>query len=161
MARAALALGANLGDAAGNVSLALLKLDDAEGLTLIRSSKLYRTPPWGIEDQPDFINACALFETDLSPEKLLEVCKGLETAMGRVPGERWGPRLIDIDLLWMEGEARESETLTLPHPRMTGRAFVLVPLAEIAPDLVIDGTSVAGHVEALSEEDRRSAVPLV
>lgn len=161
MARAALALGANLGDAAGNVSLALLKLDDADGLRLIKSSKLYRTPPWGIAEQPDFINACALFETHLSPEALLALCKGLEAEMGRVPGERWGPRLLDIDLLWMDGETRASEALTLPHPRMTARAFVLVPLAEIAPDLVIDGTSVAGHVAALPKEDRRSAVPLV
>ncbi|MEM5515736.1 2-amino-4-hydroxy-6-hydroxymethyldihydropteridine diphosphokinase [Henriciella sp. AS95] len=161
MTRVALALGANLGDAAGNVSLALLKLDDADGLTLIKSSRLYRTPPWGVEDQPDFINACALFETQLSPEALLALCKGLETEMGRVPGERWGPRLMDIDLLWMEGETRASEGLTLPHPRMTERAFVLVPLGEIAPDLVIDGTSVAGHVGALSDDDRCSAVPLV
>ena len=149
MAEAALALGSNLGDAAGNVSLALLKLDDVEGLTLLRLSKLYRTPPWGLEDQPDFINACAMFETELSPEDLLAACKRLEVEMGRVPAERWGPRLIDIDLIWMDGQTRNSEMLTLPHPRMLERAFVLVPLAEIAPDLEIGGASVQTHLSRL------------
>lgn len=161
MAEAALALGSNLGDAAGNVSLALLKLDDVDGLTLLRLSKLYRTPPWGLEDQPEFINACAMFETELSPEDLLATCKRLEVEMGRVPAERWGPRLIDIDLLWMSGEVRNSEALTLPHPRMLERAFVLVPLAEIAPDLEIGGASVQTHVEALEAGSREAIRPLV
>lgn len=126
-------------------------LDAMDRISVTARSSLYATPPWGVEDQPDFVNACALVETDLAPLDLLAACKDLEVALGRAPGARWGPRLIDIDVLWMEGVSLERERLTLPHPRMTERAFVLVPLAEIAPELVVSGRTVAewvGGVEA-------------
>lgn len=121
-------------------------LDAMDRICVTARSSLYATPPWGVEDQPDFVNACALVETDLAPLDLLAACKDLEVALGRVPGARWGPRLIDIDVLWMDGVVLESERLTLPHPRMTERAFVLVPLAEIAPELVVRGRTVAEWV---------------
>ena len=142
--RSALAFGSNLGDSAGMIGRAIDALDAMVGVSVTARSSLYATPPWGVEDQPDFVNACALVETDLPPLELLSACKDLEVALGRVPGERWGPRLIDLDVLWMDGVSLESERLTLPHPRMTERAFVLVPLAEIAPELVVGGRSVVG-----------------
>lgn len=141
--RSALAFGSNLGDSAGMIGRAIDALDAMVDVSVTSRSSLYATPPWGVEDQPDFINACALVETVLAPLDLLTACKDLEVALGRVPGERWGPRLIDIDVLWMDEVSLESERLTLPHPRMTERAFVLVPLAEIAPELVVGGRSVA------------------
>ncbi|MEQ9315238.1 MAG: 2-amino-4-hydroxy-6-hydroxymethyldihydropteridine diphosphokinase, partial [Henriciella sp.] len=94
-------------------------------------------------------------------EDLLALCKRMEVDMGRVPAKRWGPRVIDVDVLWVEGEVRESDALALPHPRMLDRAFVLVPLDEIAPDLVVSGKTVVEHLAGLPEEDRRSAVPMV
>lgn len=143
MAEAALAFGSNLGNSRAMIGRAMAVLDAMHGVSVTRVSSPYSTPPWGVEDQPDFVNACALVETALSPEDLLAACKDLELALGREPAVRWGPRLIDIDLLWMAGEVRDSERLTLPHPRMTERAFVLVPLAEIAPDLEIGGKAVS------------------
>lgn len=149
--QAALAFGSNLGDSAGMIGRAIEALGAMDRLSVTARSSLYATPPWGVEDQPDFVNACALVETDLEAIELLTACKDLEVALGREPGARWGPRLIDIDVLWMEGVALTSERLTLPHPRMTERAFVLVPLAEIAPDLVVAGRAVrewAGSADA-------------
>lgn len=146
MTEAALAFGSNLGDSTAMIRRALDTLGAMEQIVVTRRSSLYATPPWGIEDQPDFVNACALIETTFEPLELLAACKDLEVALGRVPGERWGPRLIDIDVLWMEGLRLESERLTLPHPRMTERAFVLVPLAEIAPALDVGGKAVADWV---------------
>lgn len=141
--RSALAFGSNLGDSAGMIGRAIAALDAMVDVSVTTRSSFYATPPWGVENQPDFVNACALVETDLEPLDLLTACKDLEVALGRVPGERWGPRLIDIDVLWMDEVSLESERLTLPHPRMTERAFVLVPLAEIAPELVVGVRSVA------------------
>ena len=152
MTEAALGFGSNLGDRAGTIRRALGILDTMTGVRVARVSSFYRTPPWGVEDQPDFVNACAMIETELSPEDLLAACKDLETALGREEAERWGPRLIDIDVLWMAGETRDSDTLTLPHPRLTDRAFVLVPLAEIAPDLEISGAPVTTHLARLGPD---------
>lgn len=152
MPEAALAFGSNLGDSRMMIERAVTALDTMQAITVMRISSFYRTPPWGVEDQPDFVNACALIDTCYSPEDLLVACKDLEKALGREEAVRWGPRLIDIDVLWMGGETRDSETLTLPHPRMTERAFVLVPLVEIAPDIEIGGMSVQGHLEGLSDE---------
>lgn len=156
MAEAALAFGSNLGDSRAMIEAALERLNEAEGVGVTKVSSFYRTPPWGVEDQPDFINACALVETTLSPEALLRACKGLERALGREEAVRWGPRLIDIDLLWMAGAQCETETLTLPHPRICERAFVLVPLAEIAPELEIGGVEVQSHLSALDPASRES-----
>ncbi|WP_084399500.1 2-amino-4-hydroxy-6-hydroxymethyldihydropteridine diphosphokinase [Henriciella aquimarina] len=160
MAEAALAFGSNLGDSRAMIAHAMAVLDEMRGVSITRTSSFWRTPPWGVEDQPDFVNACALVATDLSPEALLTACKDLEKALGREEAVRWGPRLIDIDLLWMAGETRDSGALTLPHPRMTERAFVLVPLAEIAPALEIGGKSVRVHLDALAGEETARIVKM-
>ena len=136
-ARVVLALGGNVGDKAATLRKAFRALGGEPGLALTAVSRLYRTPPWGKTDQDWFINACALGLTSLAPEALLERVKALEVELGRVATERWGPRVIDIDLIAYDDISLNSERLTLPHPELLNRAFVLVPLAEIAPDLVI------------------------
>lgn len=139
---AALGLGGNVGDPVQAMSSALQALDARDDCTVISVSRLYRTPPWGKTDQADFFNSCALVRTSLPPEELLAVCLDLERAMKRVRLERWGPRTLDIDILTYEGVQMQTETLVLPHPRMLERAFVLMPLADIAPDLQINGRPV-------------------
>tara|TARA_R110000803_G_scaffold66587_3_gene128119 strand:+ start:1758 stop:2294 length:537 start_codon:yes stop_codon:yes gene_type:complete len=139
MAEAALGLGSNLGDRAGHLAAALRAIDAQPDCSLVSVSSAYRTQPWGKTDQGEFLNLCAIIETRLTPLDLLGAVKGIEQALGRTAGERWGPREIDIDILMMDGLVLEDETLTLPHPRMAERLFVLVPLAEIAPDLVVAG----------------------
>ena len=142
--RAALALGGNMGDVARAFVAAFDALEAGGRLRVIARSNVWRTPPWGKTDQPDFLNMCALVETQLSPRDLLSHCLDVETRAGRVRIERWGPRLIDIDVLAYDDVKWDDEALTLPHPRMKERAFVLVPLAQIAPDWMIDGVRVDG-----------------
>jgi 2-amino-4-hydroxy-6-hydroxymethyldihydropteridine diphosphokinase len=127
--RAYVGVGANLGDAAGTVARAL----DALGLigTVKRRSSLYRTLPWGRNDQPDFVNAVALLETRRSARDLLDALQALETKLGREPGERWGPRALDLDILTYDDAEIDEPGLRVPHPHLRERAFVLVPLAEI------------------------------
>jgi len=139
----ALALGSNVGDTVTNLGEAVRRLFAGPELAFARSSSVYRTPPWGILDQAEFANAVVLGSTSLQPRALLAFVKGIEAAMGRTAGVRWGPRLIDIDVIDMDGVALDTPTLTLPHPRMHERAFVLVPLAEIAPDRIVAGRRVA------------------
>lgn len=142
MSHAWIGLGGNLGDPLGQMAEALRRLDRHSGVCVETVSSVYRTPPWGKTDQPDFLNACAGLRTDLSPADLLALCLDVERGLHRERNERWGPRTIDIDLLDHDGRQVETDALVLPHPRMTERAFVLVPLAEIAPDLVLDGRRV-------------------
>jgi 2-amino-4-hydroxy-6-hydroxymethyldihydropteridine diphosphokinase len=144
--RAYLGLGGNLGDVRAAIRRALATLE-GDALRVLARSADYRTPAWGKTDQPAFINACAVVCTSYTPPELLARCQEVERALGRVRGERWGPRTIDIDVLSYEGRSYESDQLTLPHPDLLRRAFVLVPLAEIAPTLEIDGTRVADAVE--------------
>jgi 2-amino-4-hydroxy-6-hydroxymethyldihydropteridine diphosphokinase len=152
---AGLGLGANLGDAQGSVRAALAAISDLPETRLIKASSLYRTAPWGVTDQPDFINACALVETGLSPRELLDHCLAIERSMGRDREHalRWGPRLIDIDLLFHGETASEGPSLQLPHPRLFERGFVLAPLAEIDPGLVIAGRKVSDALGALGKPD--------
>ena len=124
-------VGANLGDARGAVSNALNALGEV-GTVRARSS-LYRTRPWGFADQPDFVNAVALVITGLPPRELLAALKDLERRMGRSPAPRWGPRAIDLDLLLYDDLRLDEPGLRVPHPHLSQRAFVLVPLAEIDP----------------------------
>ncbi|GEO83152.1 2-amino-4-hydroxy-6-hydroxymethyldihydropteridine diphosphokinase [Ciceribacter naphthalenivorans] len=132
------------------MALALRRLDARDDCRVTAVSALYRTPPWGKTDQADFYNACALIETRLQPVRLLETCLDIERDMKRVRNERWGPRTIDIDVLTFDGLSIDAETLTVPHPRMTERAFVLMPLADIAPDMKVKGRAV---VDWLAEVD--------
>lgn len=140
--RAALGLGGNVGDPVRAMAEALRALDARADCRVVAVSRLYRTPPWGKTDQDWFLNACALVDTRLRPEALLDACLGIEKAMKRERRERWGPRTIDIDVLAYEGVEQAGGRLELPHPRMTGRGFVLMPLADIAPDLVVSGRTV-------------------
>jgi len=141
--RAALGLGGNIGDPVRAMADALQALDGRPDCRVAAVSRLYRTPPWGKTDQDWFFNACALVETTLSPEALLDTCLGIERDMKRERKERWGPRTIDIDVLTYEGVAQAGGRLELPHPRMTGRGFVLMPLADIAPAMEVEGRAVA------------------
>lgn len=114
---------------------------------LLQRSRLYRTPPWGVLEQPPFINAAVTLDTALSPHALLDALQAIEQRAGRVRGLRNGPRTLDLDLLYMEGVQLDDARLTLPHPRMAERVFVLLPLADIAPRLELPGRS--GTVAAL------------
>ena len=139
-ARAWVGLGGNSDDSASLLHSALLQLDALPRLELLRRSELYRSPPWGFADQPDFVNAVAEFETTLAPLELLDRLRAMEARLGRKPQtRRWGPRCIDLDLLTYEGVMLDSKRLVLPHPRMHLRAFVLVPLLRLEPDFVIPG----------------------
>lgn len=148
-ARALLGLGGNLGDPEATMRQALQAIDARSDTSVIAVSRLYRTPPWGKTDQPAFVNACAAVETELGPRALLDLCLATERALKRERRERWGPRTIDLDVLDHGGAAYEDGDLTLPHPRMGRRAFVLVPLAEIAPDLMVDGVEIGRALAAL------------
>jgi dihydropteroate synthase len=147
-------LGGNVGDKAGALRRALNALGGEPGIEIVAASRLYRTPPWGKTDQDSFVNACALALTSLAPEALLDRVKRLEVELGRVPAERWGPRVIDIDIIAYDDATIDNGGLTLPHPEVFNRAFVLVPLADIAPDRMIAGKRVgdaAGSLDAEAE----------
>ena len=134
MTLAYVALGANLGDREASIRRA------AELIGAQRLSTIIETPPWGVTDQPDFLNAVAEVESDLGPGPLLERLLEVERELGRVRGgTRWGPRTIDLDLLVYGDETSDTPGLELPHPRLHERLFVLVPLAELAPGLVVPG----------------------
>lgn len=138
--RCALGLGSNMGDTKAHIEKALAELDGSDGITLVSRSSDYQTPPWGPVAQDDFRNICALVDTILSPQALLKRCLEIESEIGRVREVRWGPRIIDIDVLLYGQEKVDAPDLELPHPRMGERAFVLIPLAEIWPDaLLVDG----------------------
>jgi 2-amino-4-hydroxy-6-hydroxymethyldihydropteridine diphosphokinase len=129
-----LALGTNLGNRISNLRNAIAAL--APAVTLIAESPVYETPPWGITDQPPFLNMVVKGETNLPPLELLKFLKQLERDLGRLPSIRYGPRLIDIDILFYDDMILDTTELILPHPRLHERAFVLVPLADLSPALV-------------------------
>lgn len=139
---ATLGLGGNIGNPAVSMARALTLLDAREDCAVTAVSRLYRTPPWGKTDQAWFFNACAQVRTSLSPDDLLDACLSIEKQMKRERLERWGPRTIDIDILTFSDLAQHTETLQIPHPRMTERGFVLMPLSDFAPDLVVSGRAV-------------------
>lgn len=143
MARALIALGGNVGDVRATFNRAISTLLGMAQASLLARSSDYRTPPWGDEDQPPFVNACIRIETDLDPHALLYTLKKIETKFGRIRnGERrWGPRTLDLDIIAYDDVKLSDHDLTLPHPRLFERAFVLAPLAEIALDRPIGGTT--------------------
>ncbi|MCL6522927.1 MAG: 2-amino-4-hydroxy-6-hydroxymethyldihydropteridine diphosphokinase, partial [Firmicutes bacterium] len=153
-----LGLGANLGEREAQLRAAL-DLLDGDGIRLEAVAGLWETEPVGVREQPWFLNTVAAVATALEPEALLGRALAVEAALGRVRGVRWGPRRIDVDLLWLEGVARAGRELTLPHPRLGERSFVLEPLAELAPELrLADGRRVA---EAAAELRARAGAPAV
>jgi 2-amino-4-hydroxy-6-hydroxymethyldihydropteridine diphosphokinase len=151
MAEALLAFGANMGDARATLDRAVARLCDGRDIRLLARSSDYRTPPWGVVDQPPFVNLCIAIETELLPRALLQRGLAVEAAFGRdrAREQRWGPRPLDIDLLTYDNLALDEPGLTLPHPRLLQRAFVLVPLHEIRPGLVVAGTAIADALASL------------
>ena len=138
-------IGSNIGDAVCNVNEAIVRLSDLG--SVLKKSSLYATKPWGVRDQPDFINAAVELDTNLGPRDLLNGLLTIERAMGRERLIRWGPRIIDLDILTFGDQAVSEEGLTIPHPHMNERAFVLIPLAEI-------DESFAAALSLLTEESR-------
>jgi 2-amino-4-hydroxy-6-hydroxymethyldihydropteridine diphosphokinase len=159
MTEALIALGGNIGDVRKTLDRAVALLCDGESVKLIARSADYRTPPWGVADQQPFVNLCLKVETELGPQALLARTQGVEQALGRdhAHERHWGPRPVDIDLLTYDDLALDTPELKLPHPYLMQRAFVLVPLAEIAPDQMIGGVRVA---DALTKVDRAGIVRL-
>jgi 2-amino-4-hydroxy-6-hydroxymethyldihydropteridine diphosphokinase len=151
MAEALLALGGNVGDVRATFDRAVAMLCEGDELRLLARSADYRTPPWGVTEQPAFVNCCLRIDSSLAPRPLLARAQTVETALGRdrANERRWGPRTIDIDLIAYDDVRCGVPDLTLPHPRVLERAFVLVPLADIAPDWVIDGITVAAALARL------------
>jgi 2-amino-4-hydroxy-6-hydroxymethyldihydropteridine diphosphokinase len=148
MAEALIALGGNVGDARERLDRAVTAFCDGNLVRLLARSSDYSTPPWGVEEQPRFVNLCLRVETALPPRALLSRAQEVERAFGREREKerRWGPRPVDIDLLAYDDVALSAPDLVLPHPRLFERAFVLVPLAEIAPERVIAGRRVRDAV---------------
>ena len=146
-----LGLGTNLGDRLSNLrrGLALLATD----VLIERVSSLFETTPWGVADQPDFLNAVVLGSTRSEPHELLGRVKAIEVEAGRTPDERWGPRLLDIDILYYDDLLLDDPDLQIPHPRIGERAFVLVPLAEVGPNRR-DARTGRTVVEMLASIDR-------
>lgn len=142
-----LGLGGNIGDVGAAFAAALARLAEAPGVQFGAASSVYRTPPWGKLDQPDFLNMAALVETTLTPRALLALCLEIERGLGRERRERWGPRLIDIDVLTYGDATIDEPDLKVPHPRLIERAFALAPLAEIAPRLRVGGRTVGDWLD--------------
>lgn len=160
MTTVVIALGSNLGDRAGNLQSAL-DLMAAAGLRLVRASSVWETPPVPA-GQPAFLNAVAVAETGLAPEALLGALQAIEKTLGRRPAARWGPRPIDLDILLFGEELRATAELTIPHPNLVERAFVLAPLAEVMPGTlpVLGETALILLVRAGLDGLRRTGVPL-
>lgn len=160
MNNAFLGLGSNLGDRLGNLAQAVRQLNDSPQIEVSQVSSVYETAPVGVSEQPDFLNLVATVSTTVTPHELLDRCLAIEQALGRIRRERWGPRIIDMDLLVFGDERIDEDRLTLPHPRMAERAFVVIPLAEIDPDLRIAGSPAREIATRLGPEGIRKIGPL-
>jgi 2-amino-4-hydroxy-6-hydroxymethyldihydropteridine diphosphokinase len=151
---ALVAFGGNLGEVRATLERAVAMFCDGQAVRLLARSSDYRTPPWGVEDQPPFVNLCLAVATELTPHALLMHAQTVERAFGRdrTRERRWGPRPLDIDILAYDDIVLDDADLTLPHPRMFERAFVLVPLAEIAPERMIRGVRVCDALAKIDTE---------
>lgn len=149
-----LSLGANLGDRAATLRAALARLDAADGVRVRRLSRIYETEPVGVTDQPKFLNMVVEVEVrdEVTPRDLLSLAKRIEIGLGRQPRERWGPREIDIDLLLFGEERIREPGLEIPHPQTWERGFVVIPLADLVPELRTPGGETVGEVAARMRE---------
>lgn len=154
MASALIGLGGNVGDVRTTLALAIEAICQRASARLMARSSDYSTPPWGQEPQPPFVNACIEIETALDPHELLDALHDIEKEHGRDRGNerRWGPRTLDLDLLAYDDLRLDARGLILPHPRLFERAFVLVPLSEIAPDRPISGRTPASALETVAAD---------
>lgn len=161
-ADALLALGGNVGDVRATFEHAIAMLCEDGAVRLVRRSSDYRTPPWGVADQPTFVNAVIIVTTSLDPRALLARAQSIERALGRnrASEQRWGPRPIDIDILAYDDVTLHEPDFTLPHPRLFERAFVLVPLAEIAPDRPVAGRQARDALAAVEVSGIEKLPPL-
>ncbi|WP_063570398.1 2-amino-4-hydroxy-6-hydroxymethyldihydropteridine diphosphokinase [Luteibacter rhizovicinus] len=159
MVRALIGLGGNLGEVRERLDAAIAALDVLPGVAVAARSRFYRTAPWGPVAQPDFINAAIAVETSLPALELLDALLATERAFGRIrDGERWGPRTLDLDLLAYGDDVIDNERLSVPHPRIAERAFVLMPLADIAANAELPGV---GRVsDLLGKIDTQGCIPL-
>jgi 2-amino-4-hydroxy-6-hydroxymethyldihydropteridine diphosphokinase len=151
VSRAYVGFGGNLGDPASTLRAAAAELGRRAG-RVRAASPVYRSAPVGVTNQPPFLNAVASLDTPLSADALLDVLLAIEAEQGRVRDVRWGPRTLDLDLLWFDGELRDDPRLTLPHPRAHEREFVLRPLCDLAPDLELRGRTAAEWLQALEPQ---------
>ena len=154
MAEALIGFGGNIGDARTTLDRGVAMFCDGDEVRLLARSSDYRTPPWGVEDQAPFVNLCLVVSTTLAPRALLARALALESALGRARRQetRWGPRRIDIDILAYDDVTLNEPDLILPHPHLFDRAFVLLPLAEIAPEHVIAGRRVRDALAAVDPQ---------
>jgi 2-amino-4-hydroxy-6-hydroxymethyldihydropteridine diphosphokinase len=161
MVEALLGLGGNLGDVQATLDQAIAVLCDGRDVKLVARSSDYRTAPWGVTDQPPFINMALVVDTVLTPRALLDRALRVETMFGRdrAKEQRWGPRSLDIDIIAFNGLELDEPGLTLPHPRLFERAFVLAPLAEIAPDRRIKGIAIRDALAKLDARDIEKLPP--
>lgn len=149
-------LGSNIGDREGHIVAAVRMLHRHPLIRVVKVSSLYETAPVGYTDQADFLNAVIRIESSIPPQELLDVCRGIEAGLGRVREARWGPRTIDIDILLYDDIVIQADLLTLPHPRLQDRRFVLVPIDEIAPELpVYEGLTASKLLASCPSDDVR------
>jgi len=143
MRKAYLSLGSNIGERQNHLERAVEILNQTENISVTGVSSFYETDPWGYEDQDAFLNIVVGLDTNLSPQQLLTKCQDIESELKRVRLIHWGPRTIDVDILTFEDYTSQSAELSVPHPRMTERGFVLVPLHELAPELIVNGKKIS------------------
>lgn len=152
MNKAYLGLGTNMGDRLEYISTACKIL--SENVTISKKSKIYETKAWGYTDQADFLNMCLEIETNLNEYELLELCENVEQRLNRERIIRWGPRTIDVDILFFNDIILDNKKLSIPHPRISERAFVLIPLMDLNTNLIIKGKTIDVHLNSLTSEER-------
>lgn len=150
---ATIGLGSNIGDKTANIYEAIRRLSAKGDIRVVARSSVYRSAPWGVADQDWFANACISIATELSPRALLKRCQAIENDMGRVRLQKWGPRVIDVDILTYREDTIREPDLVVPHPLIAERGFVLVPLNEIAPHVKISGCTLDEHIARLDTSD--------
>lgn len=153
MNKAYLGLGTNMGDKQAYLKEACKIISDNTNINIVKISKVYKTKAWGYTNQDDFLNICIEVDTNLSPEELLEVCHEVENKLNRVRVIRWGPRTIDVDILFFNNIISTDENLILPHPRIKERAFVLIPLMDLNKELAIDNKTISYYLSNLEKEE--------
>jgi len=148
---ATLGLGSNIGDKSANIDQAIEMIGAEDDISVVAISRKYRSPPWGDLDQDWFVNACIGIDTKLSPRELLARCQRIESELGRVRLRKWGPRIIDVDILTYGERTIREPDLIVPHPLIAERPFVLIPLADIAPELIINGRPITALINDLRD----------